>query len=175
MTTTSINHNNRHFSSKLLLLFLFFFAAGTILLLQTPKQQSNHLISDGIAVDASSQFPMPEQPGKNKNDRWKGDRNYKGKCNQKTVLAHVLCGHGFKSKMTNKSKFLKQYSNKSSLKQIGNQVYGQGNWAYQSGSNTWKVTLDMGKAIGKDLAGQTSQIVQLIVNSQAEILTMFVI
>lgn len=120
MTTTSVDYNNRHYLSKSLLIFLLLITIGAILLLQMPKQQSSHSISDGIAVDTNSQLPIPEQPGRNKNDRWKGERNYKGKCNQKTVLAHVLCGHSFKSKMTNKSKFLKQYSNKSSLRQIGN-------------------------------------------------------
>lgn len=107
--------------------------------------------------------------------RWKGKNKYKGKCSQKDALSHILCGHSFKSKIAGKSKFLKEFSNKKALKNIGNQVYGQGTWSYQSASKTWKVVLDMGKTIGKDLTGQPSSIVQLIVNSKGEILTMFVL
>ncbi|MEM8524918.1 MAG: hypothetical protein AAGG68_09755 [Bacteroidota bacterium] len=132
-------------------------------------------VTESTTVTSVSASPMPKPPGKDKYSRWKGKNKYKGKCNQKDALSHILCGHSFKSKIAGKSKFLKEFSNKKALKNIGNQVYGQGTWSYQGASKTWKIVLDMGKTIGKDLAGNPSSIVQLIVNSKGEILTMFVL
>ena len=122
---------------------------------------------------AISPSPAPNNPWQDEdrvNGRWK-DRSYND--GTENPLGHIHKQHRYNSMSPNKSKFLKQYSQRKDLYTLGNTVYKEGTWHFSKTKNLWEVVYNSRKAVGYTFRGQPTNQVKMLVDELGNVLTMF--
>lgn len=87
------------------------------------------------------------------------------------VLYHILCGHRHDSQVEDKSRFLREFSTKQSLRRLGNEAYGKGQKTWTQ--DVWKITYTFDDIIGKTKTGRPTRTLEMIVDAAGRVKTMY--